>query len=122
MPAGIQKSLLGFLEDKDKEEIEKMGEKLKEDIEEKKIKTKKPHQIETDYYEKSRIDLCSDTLRKMFNVNIEIIPVRYGSKLPVNEKIYGYYMLITIKRGNRDNSDRDRIIEFIRDECGLKVY
>ncbi len=124
MPAGIQKSLLGFLEDKDKEEIEKTGEKLKENVEEKKIKaTKKPHQIETDYYEKSRIDLCSDTLRKMFNVNIEIIPVIYGSKPPVNEKIYGYYMLITIKRSNRDiDSDRDRIVEFIRDECGLKVY
>lgn len=122
MPAGIQKSLLGFLEDKDKEEIEKTGEIIKEDVEKKKIKTKIHNQIETDYYEKSRIDSCSVALRKTFNVNIEIIPVRYGSKPPVNEKIYGYYMQITIKSGNRDNSDRDRIVEFIRDECGLKVY
>jgi hypothetical protein len=111
---GVQKSLFGFLKDKDKEEMEKTGEKLKSDVEEKKVETRKSNQIETDYYEKSRIDVCANILRKMFNVNIEIIPVRYGSK---SEKIYGYYMLIKIKSG-----DKDRIVEFIRKECGLKVF
>lgn len=117
----VQKSLFGFLEDKDKEEIKGMGEKLKVEVEveeeEKKAETRKPNQIETDYYEKSRIDVCAQMLRERFHVNIEIFEVRYGSKPPINEKIYGYYMLITIKSG-----DRDRIVEFIRNECRLKVY
>lgn len=114
--AGIQKSLFGFLREEDKEELAKMGEKLKENVE-KKIEIRKSNQIETDYYPKDRIDRCAQILRGMFNVNIEIFPVIYGSKPPLNEKIHGYYMIITVKSG-----DIERIVEFIINECRLKVY
>ncbi len=113
MPA-IQKSLFGFLDEKDNE---KMGEKLKEKIVEKRIEIRKEDQIETDYYEKNRIETCAQRLRERFHVNIEIKEVRYGSKYPLNEKIYGYYMIITIKSG-----DKERIVEFIRNECKLEAY
>lgn len=120
----VQKSLLGFLGDNDynnyndgddKKKIEIDALKVK--VEKKKTETRKSNQIETDYYEKSRIDTCANILRKTFNVNIDILPVKYGSKPPFNEKIHGYYMLITVKSG-----DMDRIVEFIRNECRLKVY
>lgn len=112
----VQKSLFGFLDEKDKEDLEVSGEKLKENVE-KKIEIRKNNQIETDYYDKSRIDTCAQRLRGMFNVNIEIFPVRYGSKPPLNEKIHGYYMIITVKSG-----DIERIIDFVVNECRLKVY
>ena len=115
--SGAQKSLFTFIEDKDKEDLERMGEQLKVDIEDKEVKIRKSDQIETDYYDKSRIDMCAQRLRERFHVNIEILPVRYGSKPPLNEKIYGYYMIVTIKSG-----DRERVVEFIRNECRLEVY
>lgn len=125
----VQKSLSTFFEDKDKEEdkneIEKMkkieiqeGKKEEEGIvEDKVIEKRLPNQIETDYYEQTRIDICAKILRERFNINPEIIPVRYGSKPPINQKIYGYYMLITVRDRHKDD-----IVKFIREECNLKVY
>lgn len=100
-----------------------LSEKLSEKEERVVLTDKKPvkklksvHQIETDYYDKSRIENCAKILRERFNVSIDIRDVRYGSKPPINEKIYGYYMFITIRSG-----DRSRIIEFIENECKIKV-
>jgi len=109
-----QKSLLGFFENEEKEE--KKGVVKEKEIAVERIKDdgkKKSNQIETDYYDKSRIETCAKVLRERFNVNIEILPVMYGK----DPKIYGYYMIITIKSG-----DKNRIEEFIRDEYKLKVY
>jgi len=118
----VQKSLSTFFEeDKEKEEykIEETKEvELQKEIVEDKIEEKRlSNQIETDYYEKSRIDVCVKRLRERFNIDIDIIPVRYGSKPPINQKIYGYYMMITVKGKGYDN-----IVEFIEDDCNLKVY
>ena len=122
----VQKSLSIFLkeegkeEDKDKEnkiEDRKEIETIEEIVEDRTIEKRLPSQIETDYYEKSRIDDCAKRLRERFNVNIEIIPVRYGSKPPINQKIYGYYMYIIVK-----DRVRDIITKFIKEECNLKIY
>lgn|SRR3990167_487950 len=121
----VQKSLSTFFEDKG--EIEKtkkieIQEGKKEGVhegivEDKGIEKRLPNQIETDYYELGRIDVCVKRLRERFNINPEIIPVRYGSKSPINQKIYGYYMLITVRDRYKDD-----IVKFIREECNLKVY
>lgn len=120
----VQKSLSTFL-DKEKEEYK---DKIEEDerkeitvqeeiVEDKRVEKRLSNQIETDYYELSRIDICAKRLRERFNINPEIIPVRYGSKPPINQNIYGYYMLITV----RDRYKED-ITKFIKEECNLKVY
>ncbi len=118
----VQKSLSTFFEDKDKEEDKDKIEKderneiiVQEGIVEDKVIEKRL--IETDYYEQNRIDVCAKILRERFNINPEIIPVRYGSKPPINEKIYGYYILITVRDRYKDD-----IVKFIREECNLKVY
>ena len=115
-PAGIivnqkisdQKSLLPFFGEKTEEKI----------VIEKFEKKRQSGQIETDYYEQSRIETCANRLKGIFNVIIEILPVRYGTKPPINEKIRGYYMLIKI----RDGADKENITEFINKECNIKVY
>lgn len=114
----VQESLSTFLEE-DKIEKEERKEIIVQEgtVEDKRIEKRSSDQIETDYYEPSRIDVCAKRLRERFNINPEIIPVRYGSKPPINQKIYGYYMLITV----RDRYKED-IIKFIKEECNLKVY
>lgn len=124
----VQKSLSIFFEDKDKDKIE---EKEKEEgkieetkeieireeiIEDKIIEKRLPNQIETDYYEQSRVETCAKMLRERFNIDIEIVPVRYGSMPPINQKIYGYYMVITVKGKGKDD-----IAEFIQKDCNIKI-
>lgn len=120
----VQKSLSTFFEEKDKEKeeykykIDKMKkieipEEIVEDIS---IGKRLPNQIETDYYELSRIETCAKVLRERFNIDIEIIPVRYGSRPPINQKIYGYYMLITVK-----GKGKDSIVESIKKDCNLRI-
>lgn len=118
----VQKSLSTFFEEKDKEkaeETEKMKEKeiIEEIVEDKKFEKRSPDLIETDYYEQSRIDACAKRLRERFNIDIDIIPVRYGSKPPIDQKIYGYYMLIKAK-----DRYKDIITKFIKEDCNLEVY
>ena len=116
----VQKSLSTFLEDKDKEEdkeIEIKEEVYEKIVDNKNIEKRLSNQIETDYYDQNVIDICAKRLRERFDINPEIIPVIYGSKPPINQKIHGYYMLITIKDRYRDD-----IVKFIREECKLKVY
>lgn len=120
--SSAQKSLSTFAEEDREQEEDKIEEikKIeipKEIVEDKIIEKRLPNQIETDYYEQSRIDVCAKRLREKFNIDIGIIPVRYGSKPHINQKIYGYYMLITVKGKGYDN-----IVEFIEKDCNLKVY
>lgn len=110
-----QKSLLEFVENEEKTEKQKPDTETK--IKKKIVRTRKQNQIETDYESKDRIEKGAKLLRERFNVNIEIFPVIYGSKPPINQKIHGYYMLITVKSG-----DMDRIVEFLESELRLKVY
>lgn len=112
-----QKSLSSFFET-EKEDDEKSIESKKESVSHK-IDTvaKRKDQIETDYYSEDRIQVCAKKLRERFNVNVKILPVRYGNRPPLNEKIYGYYMLVTIKGGVKGI-----ISDFIRKECKVKVY
>jgi len=122
--SSVQKPLSTFFEEKDKEKeenkveedrVEEKGEIEHEEIFDKIIE--KRSRIETDYYEKSRIDICAKMLKERFNVDIDIMPVRYGSKPPIDQKIYGYYMLISVR-----GKGYDIIADFIRNECNLKVY
>lgn len=123
----VQKSLSTFF-DKDKEDDnDKKEDKIEDNEIGKKeevyegiiegIEKRLPNQIETDYYDQNLIDICVKRLREKFGINPEIIPVIYGSKPPINQKIHGYYMLITVKDRYRDD-----IVKFIREECKLKVY
>lgn len=121
----FQKSLSTFFEEKDRKQEyhkDKIYETKKIDVqkeivEDTIIEKLLPSQIETDYYEQSRIQICAERLRERFNIDIDIIPVRYGSKPPINQKIYGYYMLITVK-----GKGMDSIVEFIRKDCNLEVH
>lgn len=116
-----QKYLTTFFEEEDKEKEEDKIEKRigiqEEIIEDKRIEKKPLDQIETDYRERSFIETCAEKLRERFNINIEILPIRYGNRPSINQKIYGYYMLITVK-----GKGKDHIIEFIQKHCNLKVY
>lgn len=112
MLGASQKSLSGFFGDQEKEEKIVENENVKKE-DSKQIFIRKSNQIETDYYEKSCVETCAKIIRERFNVNIEILPVMYGK----NPKIYGYYMIIMIKSGNRE-----RIEELITNECHLKIY
>ncbi len=97
-----------------KEEIKKGSEII---VEDKTIEKRESYQIETDYRDKNTIDTYAKRIKERFNVGIEILPVMYGSKPPINQKIYGYYMLINVK-----DRYREMISKFIEEDCKIKVY
>lgn len=111
-----------FLEEKvDKEEKEDKKdkeEKFDGQIEKKtEIKigeTLPTNKIETDYYDKDFVEHCAKKIKDRFNPEMEILPVRYGK----SDKIYGYYILITLK----NSGDKERMLEFIKEECRMKVF
>jgi len=115
--SSVQKPLSVFFGEEDKCQIEEEKKIIQKEIVEDKIEKRLPNQIETDYYEQDRINACEKRLRERFNIDIEIIPVRYGTKPPISQKIYGYYMMITVK-----GKGKDTIVDFIKKDCDLKVY